>query len=669
MRDIGAVVVLDDLEFGGAALDELLDATPECAFLIAATPDVPAPSADSPLEEIVLGGLDRAGRLQLLERAVGRPLTEDEANWAGDLWFESEGLPLRFVQAGALLRQRDRQRAGADAVDEFGSSRTRRTASTRPSSAAAGRARHPPAVARRGRRPRRAARLPAELLGPRDPRSRSPSAARSRTRRTCPPSWATPTPTRPSASWSAARLVTPVGARYRLAAGVATQLEAAGYADDAETRARTAAQHYAWWAGHPSVTPERVSPRRTPSSPPSPRSCPARRRPARTRQSAAVVLARTPRPRSRRGCTGAPGSGRCGRRRRPPGSPARSPNRPTSTTSWASSRSAAGNLDRARAELEASIGLRGALADKRGTVAGRRALALVADRSGGDPARSGVRRRARRCRTPGTRSRRRRPAACRPRHADGLRPSARRRARRGRPRPLIVLRCRRPARSPHRPGAVAARRLSRLKGLVGGARRNLVAAGAGALLAAVLGTVVTLGATSDRDGDTPAEKVGVNPSAERGRRRRRAQRGPPQDGRGRRRAGCRARADRPGPRRHVRHVGRPGAHGQRGAVGRPERYGGADGQADAVPDQVLAQADAVRAEDESGSPTPDPDRHVRRRPRRPPRHRPGAGAEDPPPPDDTNSASASDLRPGPSSPAARQAPARTTAGSPGGTVA
>ncbi|MGW2997973.1 hypothetical protein ACWDA9_42260, partial [Streptomyces sp. NPDC001193] len=39
-----------------------------------------------------------------------------------------------------------------------------------------------------------------------------------------------------------------------------------------------------------------------------------------------------------------------------------------------------GRLDRARAELEASIGLKGALADKRGTVAGRRALALVADR-------------------------------------------------------------------------------------------------------------------------------------------------------------------------------------------------------------------------------------------------------------------------------------------------
>lgn len=120
VREIGAVVVLDDIEFGGAALDELLDATPECAFVIGATPDVPAPSADSELEEVFLGGLQRAGGVDIIERTVGRALTEEEANWAGDLWFESEGLPLRFVQAGALLRQRDRLRAGTDAVDEFG---------------------------------------------------------------------------------------------------------------------------------------------------------------------------------------------------------------------------------------------------------------------------------------------------------------------------------------------------------------------------------------------------------------------------------------------------------------------------------------------------------------------------------------------------------------------
>ncbi|MGW3141657.1 ATP-binding protein, partial [Streptomyces sp. NPDC001139] len=120
VREIGAVVVLDDIEFGGAALDELLDATPECAFVIGATPDVPAPSADSAVEEVVLGGLERAGGVDIIERVVGRALTEEESNWAGDLWFESEGLPLRFVQAGALLRQRDQQRAGAGAVDEFG---------------------------------------------------------------------------------------------------------------------------------------------------------------------------------------------------------------------------------------------------------------------------------------------------------------------------------------------------------------------------------------------------------------------------------------------------------------------------------------------------------------------------------------------------------------------
>lgn len=115
VRSIGAVVVLDDLEFGGGALEELLDATPECAFLFATTPDVAAPTPDSYLEEVFLAGLGRSSSADLLERVVERPLTEEEANWAGDLWFESEGLPLRFVQAGALLRQRDMLRTDPDA--------------------------------------------------------------------------------------------------------------------------------------------------------------------------------------------------------------------------------------------------------------------------------------------------------------------------------------------------------------------------------------------------------------------------------------------------------------------------------------------------------------------------------------------------------------------------
>ncbi|MZD08903.1 ATP-binding protein, partial [Streptomyces sp. SID5785] len=54
-------------------------------------------------------------------------------------------------------------------------------------------------------------------------------------------------------------LVTPVGSHYRLASDVRTQLVAAGYDEDGAEHARTAALHYAWWAGHPSVGPERVA--------------------------------------------------------------------------------------------------------------------------------------------------------------------------------------------------------------------------------------------------------------------------------------------------------------------------------------------------------------------------------------------------------------------------
>src|SRR5262249_1804377 len=120
VREIGAIVLVDDLEFGGAALDAFLDATPECALLVATTPDVPAPSPDCHLEEVFLSGLSRTGVLELLEREVGRPLGDDEAHWAADLWFESDGLPLRFVQAGALLRQRDAGHTGAPAFDTYG---------------------------------------------------------------------------------------------------------------------------------------------------------------------------------------------------------------------------------------------------------------------------------------------------------------------------------------------------------------------------------------------------------------------------------------------------------------------------------------------------------------------------------------------------------------------
>src|SRR5690606_25728172 len=129
-------------------------------------------------------------------------------NWAGDLWFESEGLPLRFVQAGALLRQRDRLRAGAGAVDEFGVFEDARPDDVPPEAAAD------------------ADEVPLPALG--------------------------------EAAAPAPLLASRLSARSRLAAGVMAQREAAGYADGPQAQARTAGQHYAWWAGHPSVTPERV---------------------------------------------------------------------------------------------------------------------------------------------------------------------------------------------------------------------------------------------------------------------------------------------------------------------------------------------------------------------------------------------------------------------------
>jgi hypothetical protein len=154
-----------------------------------------------------------------------------------------------------------------------------------------------------------------------------------------------------------------------------------------------------------------------------------------------------------------------------------------------------GDLDRARAELESSIGLRGEAADKRGAVAGRRALALVADRSGialGLGATAGEEvpdaRYEESASPPGGV-----PAAFPP-----LQPP-------GDTYTLVA----------HQPSSPKPHNKAR-GGLRGYARRNLVAAGAGVLLAAVLGTVVTLGATSNNNADNPSDKVGVNPSASQG---------------------------------------------------------------------------------------------------------------------------------------------------------
>ncbi|GAA0668774.1 hypothetical protein GCM10010193_20790 [Kitasatospora atroaurantiaca] len=107
LAGVGAVVVIDDVEPSGQELEDLLATAPECAFLISVAPGSPLLPLGSRLEDHPVAGLSRPACLALTARLAGRQLDDAERAWAVDLWFESEGLPLRFVQAAALLRQRD----------------------------------------------------------------------------------------------------------------------------------------------------------------------------------------------------------------------------------------------------------------------------------------------------------------------------------------------------------------------------------------------------------------------------------------------------------------------------------------------------------------------------------------------------------------------------------
>ncbi|WP_051832417.1 hypothetical protein [Streptomyces katrae] len=362
VRDIGAIVLLDDLEMGGTALDELLRATPECAYLLAATPDTRAPSDDSHLEEVFLGGLGHADCIELLEAGTGRPLTEEETAWAGDLRFASEGLPLRFVQAAALLRQRDERNLSCaeDDDDEPGvfEERPRDAAFVALPTLAEGAAPAGLLASRVSESARAALRIACALGGEMPHHAHLPALVGD---------------THADAAVAellGCGLLTPVGTRYRLAAGVARQLEEAGFGDTEAEEARTAARHYAWWTGHASVTPERVASEADA----------VLAALAGADVVAAVLLARTAAP-----AFAASRHWEAWERVLRSGAEAARKAGEVAEQAYFHHELGVlalceGRLDRARAELEASIGLKGALADKRGTVAGRRALALVTDR-------------------------------------------------------------------------------------------------------------------------------------------------------------------------------------------------------------------------------------------------------------------------------------------------
>lgn len=474
LGEIGAVVILDDLEFGGAGLEDLLSAAPECAFLMSATPDVPAPAADSVVEEVFLSGLSRTACVDLLQLAAGRRLEEDETAWAADLWFESEGLPLRFVQAGALLRQRDALRSAAerpdrdDSVWEKGSLRSDASGGTLlPETAVEAPL---PSLAESA--------APADLLASRLGESaREALAFAVALDGECPHASHLPAlvgDTHGDAALgelTAVGLAVPVAAHYRLAAGVAAHLSTTLAADGelTDVQAHTAALHYAWWTGHPSVTPERAAAESE--------AILAAMAACRDggHASAAVLLART----VASSFAAALHWGAWERTLRIGQEAARLSGEVAEEAYFLHELGVlalcTGNTARARAELEASIALRRALADRQGTVVGRRNLALVNEVAG--PEQQG-------------------PLELMPAPGDSsaaptlaLPPAV----------PVVISKS--AAGGSGGSGGPGVRRLA-----VVGSRRNLVAAGTGVLLAGLLGTIVTLGATSG-GGEDPDNRV------------------------------------------------------------------------------------------------------------------------------------------------------------------
>ncbi|MFI7276488.1 ATP-binding protein [Streptomyces sp. NPDC049879] len=458
LREIGAVVVLDDAEFGDTALDEVLAATPECAFLLSAGPDAPAAAPASRLQEIALPGLTHTAALELFELAVARPLDDTERAWAADLCAAVDGLPLHLTEAGALLRLR--------AEDAPLPEPARLTAALASTLSQPARELLRLAVALGGELPGR------DHLGA---LSGDTAAATART------------------ELLDAGLLAPSGGGHRLPEAVAADLTAAGYADTTGARAHGAAVHYTWWLGRRETTAAAVA-------------------------AEADALLATVAATQRAGHAAAVTA--LARAAAPPLASAllwsawervlRSGQESARVAGEVAQQAyfhhelgvlaiCRGKLDRARVELEASTALRGVLADAGGAVAGRRALTLVEDLS--RPALPQAP-----AHTPpmGLPARRNEAPALPP--AD---PVARAVAafdqaeeeaetqvihRVPEPEPRVVVG--RPRRGLHR-----------------AAKRNVVVAGAGALLVAVLGTVVAFGLTSGPRDDDPENATPPDPSA------------------------------------------------------------------------------------------------------------------------------------------------------------
>jgi hypothetical protein len=99
-----ALVLVDDAELRREEVGTLLDTAPDCLFLLA--------SSQRQLwgegRELVLKGLPLEDALTLVERELGRSLSEEETPAAETLWEQLEGHPLYLLQAAAEAREEGR---------------------------------------------------------------------------------------------------------------------------------------------------------------------------------------------------------------------------------------------------------------------------------------------------------------------------------------------------------------------------------------------------------------------------------------------------------------------------------------------------------------------------------------------------------------------------------
>ncbi|WP_436773152.1 hypothetical protein [Yinghuangia sp. YIM S09857] len=244
LSGVAALVVIDDLDLSPGETEELLRIAPECVFLVASKSSADAETAvrtDTPFFEITLGGLPQEAAFALLARAAGRELDDEELGWAAALWFEVDGHPGRFAQAGALLARLGTGvvRPAADFDDEFGLPIPELPSPGEP------RLFVPRLVPLLSRPAQQVLRLGAALDGVLPDPAHLPALTGAVDAHGA------------AAELVSAGLVVVENRRHRLAGGVVD--ESVGVMRGPSSWAVAAIQHFTWWASHPTVTPVQVA--------------------------------------------------------------------------------------------------------------------------------------------------------------------------------------------------------------------------------------------------------------------------------------------------------------------------------------------------------------------------------------------------------------------------